>query len=92
MKDPLIVEVETANGRTRNVVLTMGIEEQHFFSLNDDICHYFDNEEASKPDELIGKAVFGIYDEKGDIITAIKRVFDHNTQKEISYMKNYLTI
>ena len=53
MKDPLIVEVETANGRTRNVVLTMGIEEQHFFSLNDDICHYFDNEEASKPEELI---------------------------------------
>ena len=83
MKDPLIVEVETADGRTRKVVLTGGIEEKHFFGIDDDICYYFDSMEASHPKHLIGMSVFGIPDEKGDIIIKVKRVFDYETQKQI---------
>tara|TARA_Y100000356_G_C11111050_1_gene209636 strand:- start:9 stop:602 length:594 start_codon:yes stop_codon:yes gene_type:complete len=81
MINPLIVEVETASGKTGRVLLTMGIEEQHIFSLHDNICYYFPNEEASKPHHLIGKALFGFYDDLGDIITKIKAVFDYNTEE-----------
>ena len=31
--DPLIVEVETADGTIRNILLTQGIEIRHFFEI-----------------------------------------------------------
>ena len=93
-RDPLIVEVETANGTIRNVLLTQGIDIKHFFGTNDSIAYFFDSDEATEPNDLIGLPLFGddIYfkckgigstDDKNNIITKVKRVFDYHTQKEM---------
>tara|TARA_Y100001937_G_C7041270_1_gene294702 strand:+ start:135 stop:449 length:315 start_codon:yes stop_codon:yes gene_type:complete len=99
-RDPLIVEVETADGTIRNVLLTQEIDIKHFFGLDDDIAYFFGSDEATEPNDLIGLPLFGddIYfkckgigsaDDKTNIITKVKRVFDYHTQKEIA---NYLRI
>ena len=82
--DPLIVEVETADGTIRNVLLTQGIEIRHFFEINDDISYFYDPEEASEPKDLIGMSVFGQVQEKGDVIKKIKRVFDYYSLRDIT--------
>ena len=84
MKDPLIVEVETADGTIRNVLLTQGIEIRHFFEINDDISYFYDPEEVSEPKDLIGMSVFGQVEEKGDVIKKIKRVFDYYSLRDIT--------
>ena len=82
--DPLIVEVETADGTIRNVLLTQGIEIRHFFEINDDISYFYDPEEVSEPKDLIGMSVFGQVEEKGDVIKKIKRVFDYYSLRDIT--------
>ena len=82
--DPLIVEVETADGTIRNVLLTQGIEIRHFFEINDDISYFYDPEEVSEPKDLIGMSVFGQVQEKGDVIKKIKRVFDYYSLRDIT--------
>ena len=42
--EPLIVEVETADGTMRNVLLTQGIDIKHFFEVNDHISYFFDRD------------------------------------------------
>ena len=93
--DPLIVEVETADGTIKNVLLTQDIDIKHFFGTNDNIAYFFGSDEATEPNDLIGLPLFGddIYfkckgigstDDKNNIITKVKRVFDYHTQKEIA--------
>ena len=82
--DPLIVEVETADGTIRNVLLTQGIDIKHFFDINDDISYFFDRDEVTEPQDLIGMSVFGMLDQKGDIIVKIKRVFDYYSLRDIT--------
>ena len=84
MKDPLIVEVETADGTIRNVLLTQGVEIRHFFEINDEISYFYDPVEASEPKDLIGMSVYGMIEEKGDIIKEIKRVFDYYSLRDIT--------
>ena len=84
MKDPLIVEVETADGTIRNVLLTQGIEIRHFFEINDEISYFYDPDEVSEPKDLIGMSVFGQVQEKGDVIKKIKRVFDYYSLRDIT--------
>jgi len=99
-RDPLIVEVETADGTIRNVLLTQEIDIKHFFGLDDEIAYFFGSDEATEPTDLIGMSLFGtnihfkckgiaVSDQKDNIIVKIKRVFNYHTQKEIA---NYLTI
>ena len=82
--DPLIVEVETADGTIRNVLLTQGIEIRHFFEINDEISYFYDPDEVSEPKDLIGMSVFGQVQEKGDVIKKIKRVFDYYSLRDIT--------
>lgn len=82
--DPLIVEVETADGTIRNVLLTQGIEIKHFFEINDDISYFYDPDEVSEPKDLIGMSVYGMIEEKGDVIKQIKRVFDYYSLRDIT--------
>ena len=82
--DPLIVEVETADGTIRNVLLTQGIEIKHFFEINDEISYFYDPDEVSEPKDLIGMSVYGMIEEKGDIIKQIKRVFDYYSLRDIT--------
>lgn len=83
-RDPLIVEVETADGTIRNVLLTQGIEIRHFFEINDEISYFYDPDEVSEPKDLIGMSVFGQVQEKGDLIKKIKRVFDYYSLRDIT--------
>jgi len=82
--DPLIVEVETADGTIRNVLLTQGIEIRHFFEINDEISYFYDPDEVSEPKDLIGMSVFGQLEQKGDVIKKIKRVFDYYSLRDIT--------
>ena len=82
--DPLIVEVETADGTIRNVLLTQGIEIKHFFEINDEISYFYDPDEVSEPKDLIGMSVFGQVEQKGDVIKQIKRVFDYYSLRDIT--------
>jgi hypothetical protein len=82
--DPLIVEVETADGTIRNVLLTQGIEIRHFFEINDEISYFYDPDEVSEPKDLIGMSVFGQVQEKGDVIKKIKRVFNYYSLRDIT--------
>jgi cytochrome c-type biogenesis protein CcmE len=84
MKDPLIVEVKTADGTIKNVLLTQGIEIRHFFEINDDISYFYDPDEVSEPKDLIGMSVYGMVEEKGDVIKEIKRVFDFYSLRDIT--------
>jgi|TARA_R110002020_G_scaffold30149_1_gene94873 hypothetical protein len=84
MKDPLIVEVETADGTIKNVLLTQGIEIRHFFEINDDISYFYDPDEVSEPKDLIGMSVYGQVEQKGDVIKEIKRVFDFYSLRDIT--------
>ena len=84
MKDPLIVEVKTADGTIKNVLLTQGIEIRHFFEINDDIPYFYDPDEVSEPKDLIGMSVYGMVEEKGDVIKEIKRVFDFYSLRDIT--------
>ena len=94
-RDPLIVEVETADGTIRNVLLTQGIDIRHFFEVNDHISYFFDRDEVTDPKDLIGMSLFGddIYfkckgigsaDDKTNIITKVKRVFDYYSLRDIT--------
>jgi len=83
-REPLIVEVETADGTIRNVLLTQGIEIRHFFEINDEISYFYDPDEVSEPKDLIGMSVFGQVQEKGDLIKKIKRVFDYYSLRDIT--------
>ena len=82
--DPLIVEVETADGTIRNVLLTQGVDIKYFFEVNDHISYFFDRDEVTEPQDLIGMSVFGMLEEKGDIIVKIKRVFDYYSLRDIT--------
>ena len=82
--DPLIVEVETADGTIRNVLLTQGIEIRHFFEINDEISYFYDPDEVSEPKDLIGMSVFGQVEQKGDVIKKIKRVFNYYSLRDIT--------
>ena len=96
--EPLIVEVETADGTIRNVLLTQGIDIKHFFEINDEISYFYDPDEVSEPKDLIGMSLFGddIYfkckgigstDDKTNIITKVKKVFNYF---ELENIKNEL--
>ena len=82
--DPLIVEVETADGTIKNVLLTQGIEIKHFFEITDEICYFYDRDEATEPKDLIGMSVYGMVEQKGDVIKEIKRVFDYYSLRDIT--------
>ena len=97
-RDPLIVEVETADGTIRNVLLTQDIDIKHFFGTNDNIAYFFGSDEATEPNDLIGLPLFGddIYfkckgkgstDDKNNIITKVKKVFSYF---ELENIKNDL--
>tara|TARA_R100000458_G_C8232977_1_gene214126 strand:+ start:741 stop:1148 length:408 start_codon:yes stop_codon:yes gene_type:complete len=79
--EPLKVTVETKDGRVRSVVLCMGksdaIQKMLPPEHDDDISYY--NDEATKPEELIGQPVFGIFEEDGDTIVKIHNVEPFNT-------------
>jgi len=78
--EPLKVKVETKDGRVRSVVLCMGESEAIQKMLppehDDDISYY--NDEATKPEDLIGQPVFGMLEEEGDIIVKIHIVEPFN--------------
>ena len=100
--EPLIVEVETKDGASVNVLLTKSKETSHFFELNDGISYYFDIEEATEPQDLIGMKLFGeninfkcrgvSVSSNDHTIVKIKKVINFYTKEEILYSKNYLTI
>ena len=71
MKIPLIVEVETKDGRIRNVVLCMGHTDLEDHENEESIAYYFDDDEASEPKHLIGRGVFGDVEEEGDAIVKV---------------------
>ena len=96
--DPLIVEVETADGTIRNVLLTQGIDIKHFFGLEDDIAYFFGSDEVTEPNDLIGMPLFGtnihfkckgvaVSDQKDNIIVKVKKVFNYF---ELENIKNDL--
>ena len=71
MRNPLVVEVETKDGSVRNVILTQGSDIKNFFRIDDNISYFFDRDEATEPNDLLGQAVFGMMEHEGDIITKI---------------------
>tara|TARA_Y100000401_G_scaffold117501_1_gene126662 strand:+ start:1869 stop:2549 length:681 start_codon:yes stop_codon:yes gene_type:complete len=71
LKIPLIVEVETKDGRIRNVVLCMGHTDLEDHENDESIAYYFDDDEASEPKHLIGLGVFGDVEEEGDAIVKL---------------------
>ena len=82
---PIKVTVETKDGRVRSVVLCMGksdaIQKMLPPEHDDDISYY--NDEATKPEDLIGQPVFGMFEEEGDIIVKIHIVESFNVTAEI---------
>jgi len=72
MRNPLVVEVETKDGSVRNVILTQGSDIKNFFRIDDNISYFFDRDEATEPNDLLGQAVFGMREHEGDIITKIR--------------------
>tara|TARA_R100001463_G_scaffold57935_1_gene110231 strand:- start:5540 stop:5773 length:234 start_codon:yes stop_codon:yes gene_type:complete len=72
MRNPLVVEVETKDGSVRNVILTQGSDIKNFFRIDDNISYFFDRDEATEPNDLLGQAVFGMMEHEEDIITKIR--------------------
>ena len=72
MNNPLVVEVETKDGSVRNVILTQGSDIKNFFRIDDNISYFFDRDEATEPNDLLGQAVFGMMEHEEDIITKIR--------------------
>ena len=76
---PLKVDVETKDGRTRSVVLCRDTENivghsdssVTFKTIDWTISYYFEDSQASDPDDLIWLSVFGEVEEDGDVITKV---------------------
>ena len=80
-KQPLKVTVETKDGRVRSVVLCMGESEaiqKMLPSEHDDAIAYYEDE-ITDPEGLLGRPVFGMFEEEGDIIVKIHIVEPFNT-------------
>ena len=68
----IISDLETKDGSVRNVILTQGSDIKNFFRIDDNISYFFDRDEATEPNDLLGQAVFGMREHEEDIITKIR--------------------